>query len=133
MGMDFTKLLQEWNTLAHGAPQIALPEGGDISGLGQALEEQQDDMVLVLSNLPHEMLEELEVAVAQAAAGYVQAGESFAALRAFGKVLSESQNYEVPKVGDAILRVSNTYETIGQSYKSLLRSVRRARQLDTQN
>lgn len=130
--MSFTELLREWNSLAHGAEKIMLPEGLSIEGLGQALEEQREDVTLVLSNLPKEVLEELEVAVAQAADGCVQAGSSFASLKQFGKDLSEAEVYEMPKIGDAINRLGRNYENLGQTFTHLLMAVRAARQLEAQ-
>ena len=130
MGISYANVIKEFNTLANGAPKILLPSGNLLEGTGSALAEQMDDLILVLSDLPPTHLAEMEQSIAEAAQGYVMAAQSFRTLKAHGKVLRESASYEVPKVGQAIARLENTYEELGTVYKTMLGAVRLARQIN---
>ncbi len=127
MGVNFSDFMKEQEWMVKGTSALVLPENASLSSMARALEEQSEDLAYVLSDASKENLADMQQGLEEAARGFVQAAQGMRTLRLVGKLLKESEDLELPKLGGVVDKITASYEDTGRTLKNLLVAVKQAR------
>ena len=117
--MDFTKLLEEQDFLIKGGAALHMSHTATLAEAANALNDQGEDLVYLLSDLVEDDLEELDDALTEAARGMVAFGEALKPLVGATRLVGHSNHPEMHKIVRLLNQVRENTGDVAQIFASL--------------
>lgn len=118
--MRFADLLAEQDMMTRGHSQLTVKhKSGTVAEIAQALEDQEQDLAFILSEMTEESLDDFCGGVDEAIRGLLEAVDRFDDLSACGKLMEDSSYPEAEKLANIIKALRGGYADIGRALKVL--------------
>ena len=124
--MNFAKMLAEQDQLTRGNARIHVEPRQDLRQFAEAISEQGQDLMEVMSEMTEEDLLDFTEALDEAIIGVVNAGECMEGLTAVGKILSESEDPEQQKIYPVVKKARGGLADLGKILMTLKKAATRA-------